>query len=275
MLSPAADDSPNDHFSYSGQGIGSIDSPYWTIASASITGPSHLARGVGCDDAAAAAVHGPWLIAVVSDGAGSAKFGVEGAAITCATLIEQLKIFLALNPRPKLQRIIEESLQITHERLMERATMLAVHPHELSATVVGVICRGSRGMIFHLGDGTALIMDSSLVPRTISNGSPKEFANETHFLSEPHWHKHLQVNAFTQAESMLLMTDGMTPFVFNATVVKETFTHPIDRYLKTCTAKIGANALMELLNERDAKRQVEDDKTILWAGRTHRQGVAL
>lgn len=263
-----------DFFAYSGESVAGFSSQCWKVASASVTGPSHVSRGVGCDDAAAAATVSEWLVAVVCDGAGSAQFGAEGAALASAAIVNKLREHLLEGVQQSpLRVLIDRSLYYAREQILELSESRNISPKAAATTVVGVICRGRRGVLFHLGDGTGIALSDSLGVTALSLGTPKEYANETHFLSDETWHDHLQLTPLFAADRILLMTDGVTPFATNARECKSNFVEPIARYMLQYPALTGATALKRLLNKDEARRQVSDDKTLLWAGRDLLRGV--
>src|SRR5258708_36290408 len=63
----------------------------WRYAAASVIGTSHTKQGTNCQDANDCQIYQlptseTVLVGVVSDGAGSARFGGGGAALCCSTL---------------------------------------------------------------------------------------------------------------------------------------------------------------------------------------------
>ena len=61
------------------------------VRAACITGPVHLGRGQLCQDRCRWSTRGANFVAVVSDGAGSTKYGRIGAKIVCDTLVDLLE----------------------------------------------------------------------------------------------------------------------------------------------------------------------------------------
>lgn len=60
----------------------------WQICSVTVTGPSHAQMGEGCQDRCGIGTAGPVgevLLLAIADGAGSAKYGAEGAALVVET----------------------------------------------------------------------------------------------------------------------------------------------------------------------------------------------
>ena len=60
------------------------------VIATKITGSLHVAKNTPCQDFYHYACSGNKLVAVVSDGAGSAKYGKIGAKIVCETLVDLL-----------------------------------------------------------------------------------------------------------------------------------------------------------------------------------------
>lgn len=255
-------------FAYAGEGACGFDSQRWSIASATVTGPAHETRGRRCDDAAAAATLNNWLAAVVCDGAGSAERGGEGAARAASEIVTSIRQILAEKPRNlQLRTLVEQSLEYARNEIVGWAKGHELPPRAVATTVVGVVCRGCRGVMFHLGDGTGIVLSKSLAVQAISLGTPKEYANETHFLTDTTWKDNLLLIPLQSVDRILLMTDGVTPFAVEANQPKLSFVEPIARFLLQYPAQTGAAALKRLLNKDEARRQVPDDKTVLWAGR--------
>ena len=79
----------------------------WRFANATVIGTSHVKTGTPCQDHYRCRVFRngadePIIAIAVSDGAGSATRGEDGAAITCASLIEQAELLLARRPQPRV-----------------------------------------------------------------------------------------------------------------------------------------------------------------------------
>jgi hypothetical protein len=77
-----------------------MSSTEWRFASATAIGTSHVKTGTPCQDHHRCrefrnGADEPIIATAVSDGAGSAARGEDGAAITCASLIEQVELLIA------------------------------------------------------------------------------------------------------------------------------------------------------------------------------------
>lgn len=261
-----------------------IDNRVWKTVTASVRGPSHERAGQPCQDSSAWIIHNNRLIAVVSDGAGSAPMAREGSRHVAIGLVEALMQvsrshdwFLTLaeiidrirnNVCSKhadehgTQTIDDNRAGLTED---EKNAILR-HYH---ATVVGVIADRTGGILFHIGDGAAAAWDSNNTDNIrVSRPENGRYANETYFFTVPDWKHHLRITRFGPCDRFLLTSDGATAFTFNKdfSSFEKRFIGPLDEFL-TCTPQSKAGvALAHTLNDPKARKISQDDKTLLWAG---------
>ena len=211
------------------------------VRAACITGPVHLGRGQLCQDRCRWSTRGANFVAVVSDGAGSTKYGRIGAK---AIGVARDKLaFHRLNSANNKKGIMA-----------------------FAATVVGVVCHKGEGLFFHIGDGAALAFTSpdlsSYVASKPENGV---FACETYFYTMDDWQESLRFTTFKEAHTM---SDGLTNFSFapDFSRIEPNFLLPINDFLNREKQQVRAvRALTNTLNTTRAKRLNPDDKTFLWA----------
>jgi hypothetical protein len=256
-------------FAYGGSHAASFADGVWQVASASVTGPSHIKRGVGCDDAAASAAAGSSLFAVVCDGAGSSQFGARGAEMAARLLIERLAAADGDTPsRVPDPAAVRTALHDVHAILLGQAEREGAKPSAFATTVVGTWINATDGLLFHLGDGVALAFAADNEVLALSRGRLSEYANETYFLTDESWEESLMFEPVPSAvESLFLMTDGVTPFAMDLATPKTSFHDGVLAYLRRNGAAKGAAAIQRLLDKDEARAKVSDDKTLLWAHR--------
>jgi len=256
-------------FAYGGSNAASFAKGAWQVAAASVTGPSHAKRGVGCDDAAAAASTGSSLFAVVCDGAGSSQFGGRGAETAARLLIERL--VPAGGEEPPLAAdaaAVRAALHEVRAALLAEAEREGVKPSAFATTVVGAWISETGGLLFHLGDGIGLAFAANNDVLAVSRGRLSEYANETYFLTDDTWAESLAFEPLPDGlESLFLMTDGVTPFAMELATPKASFYEGVLTYLRRNGAGKGATAIQRLLDKDEARSKVSDDKTLLWAHR--------
>ena len=125
------------------------------VLSASVKGVLHTQQNLPCQDYSAYTQEGRNFVAIVSDGAGSSKYGRIGAKIVCETLTHLLKDVDFCEAK----KAITQSIVIARSKLIRHRlnkTKSASSLRDFSATLVGVICYKNKGLFFHIGDGAAL-----------------------------------------------------------------------------------------------------------------------
>lgn len=238
------------------------------VIAATIQGPLHSNKNLPCQDYCRHATAGKNFVAVVSDGAGSAKFGKIGARIACDTLIDLLKNCAFENVKESIRHAIEIArAKVLRHRLNK--THCAKGMMDFSATIVGVVYAQNKGIFFHIGDGAALAICESDIDNFVasppSNGS---FSCETFFYTQDNWLENLRFTAFEKADALFLMSDGLTNFSFSADFrnIEKQFILPIHNFFMQEKSTVKAQrALANTLNTDKARRLNSDDKTLLWA----------
>lgn len=235
------------------------------IVAASVTGALHCHRKLPCQDYFKHAV-GKNLVAVVSDGAGSAKLGKIGAKIICSTICDLLKNA----DFAKAPMLIRQAIKLAREKLV----LHRLNPSksedgiaDFAATLVGVVYRENKGMFFHIGDGAAIAVRSGYDDFIASRPENGNFACETFFYTQQAWLENLRLTFFENASRLFLMSDGVANFSFTPDFkeIEQGFVAPIDRFLADAQNKPKAvKALANTLNAPKAQRINSDDKTLVW-----------
>ncbi len=239
------------------------------VVAASVTGPLHSHKNLPCQDYFKFRREGKNFVAVVSDGAGSARYGKVGARVICETIIDQLK-----NTKP--HQIIDKTCsavetarrKLCHHRLNKDKKIENIN--DFAATVVGVVYNSGQGCFFHIGDGAALAFHSQgdlsdFVASRPENGS---FSCETYFYTQENWRDNLRFTRFQDFDTVFLMSDGLTNFAFSNDYknLEKGFILPIHRFLSAQTTQTRASrALANTLDNAQARKLNSDDKTLLWA----------
>ncbi len=239
------------------------------VVAASVCGPMHKYRKMPCQDYFKHKSGGKNFVAVVSDGAGSAKYGKIGARIVCETLVD----LLANCKFENIKRKIAASIEIARAKLVRHRlnkTKSTEGLIDFSATVVGAVCNPQgKGVFFHIGDGAGIaISGEDYDSFTASKPENGNFACETFFYTMDDWKDSLRFTSFENADTIFLMSDGLTNFAFSPDYsrIEKGFIAPINRFL--CAEKSRPKAIRALnntLNTPTAKRLNSDDKTLLWA----------
>jgi hypothetical protein len=249
-------------------------SPAWQVAGASVTGTYHHLRGDSCQDRHRLEVTpGGALIAVVSDGAGSARLGGEGAAMLCEQVARALGKALGRGKLRPSRALLLRTCRAVY--LGIEAARGAVPPgadlHDYHATLVGaVVLPGVGGLFFHIGDGAALALAADGGRWTMSAPRNGEYSHETYFFTESQWRRNLRFKLVEPGfDTIFVMSDGVTDVgLKNLGTGPEPFMpffEPIARFLAGSSREDGEQALQATLDSEAVRERTHDDKTLVWA----------
>lgn len=238
------------------------------LLSVSVRGALHKANALPCQDFSCYRQYKNKAVGIVSDGAGSAKYAQIGAKIICETLCDLL---IKANLKNVRQTVVD-AINVARQKLTLHRFNKSKSTDDLinfSATMVGFFYHNGRGMFFHIGDGAGIAFGvgsyDNLIISEPENGA---FSCETYFYTMDDWQDCLRFVPFEDVDRLLLMTDGVTGFVFSDDFYKihRKFLIPIVEYLENEPRRTYAvKALRNTLNDSRAQRLNSDDKTILWA----------
>lgn len=238
------------------------------VLSATIRGALHKTKDLPCQDYSCAKSGKDKLIAVVSDGAGSARYSKIGAKIICDTLCD----ILINSEVSTIKTDVAKAIEIARQKLILHRHNRSKSSDDLinfAATMVGVFCHKNKGIFFHIGDGAGIAFQQGKYNNfIISEPENGAFSCETYFYTMDDWQDCLRFTPFENANRIMLMTDGVTGFAFSDDFYKihRKFLIPVIEYLEKEPRKTYAvKALRNTLDDSKAQRLNADDKTILWA----------
>jgi hypothetical protein len=131
----------------------------WSWIGACSTGSSHIKAGTGCQDFGACVEvpfgEGTALIAVISDGAGSAQYSSIGSRAVVRAMVRQIADFVR---SASVSPIISEDLargwlDDTRDRISIMASAKKAAPRDFAATLVAAVALPSGITVCHVGDG--------------------------------------------------------------------------------------------------------------------------
>lgn len=246
----------------------------WIAAKASVIGASHKQTGQPCQDAHVVSLEGSdeWLVMVVCDGAGSASRSDEGAqhvskyfAKELASLVAELE---SRAPGAWINDFIISKIVEVRRQLEELAGSDEVR--ELNCTLVACLVGKNGGFTFHIGDGNIIggyreegVRNSSykIFQSLPENG---EYANETFFITEKDWVKHLRVTPIPSLDWVLCCSDGGASLALeNEKTIKEGFLIPVvESVFKQEDQAQRDLRLRQYLEDPQADAVTGDDKTL-------------
>jgi hypothetical protein len=246
----------------------------WVTANASVIGSSHVATGTPCQDASVVktAKGGEWVVIVVSDGAGTATRAEEGALHVVKFFSEELlKLVDELTTRAPGHWIndfvIEKVLQT---RIALRQLAKSDDIRDFNCTVVACLLGPSGGFSIHIGDGAVVggyrkeSNDHSAASLFLSEPENGEYANETFFVTEGDWVKHLRISPMPKMDWVMCCTDGGSALALVAEKeIKPGFLDPVLQEVFVLNDEALRNKrLADYLSDPQADKVTGDDKTL-------------
>lgn len=253
----------------------------WRYVTASVVGTSHSKLGGSCQDANDCHVYqipggGNVLVGVVSDGAGSARFGGEGAARACATFSDLVSDHLRGGNSTE-QICLEMSkhwVDIIKARLTKEAESVSQASREFACTLLGAVVGDSCAAFMQVGDGGIVVADSDeMVYGHVFWPDKGEYENATYFVTQDDVSDHLRFE-FVQREivEIGLFTDGLQRLAldYRLQIAHEPFFRglfsPI-RKIPEGRSEETSKALTEFLSSPRVNEKTDDDKTLILASR--------
>ncbi|EIY5080744.1 protein phosphatase 2C domain-containing protein [Klebsiella quasipneumoniae] len=234
----------------------------WRVYAASVMGSSHRHNQLPCQDAFCYRNLGNRLVAVVCDGAGSAAYSEQGAAMVAHELASRLATFITAPDEKQLVALVGS----VRETVLLQAQAQDISPGDFACTVLAAWLGETASVIVHIGDGAAaLSLDAEQHFSLPENG---EYANQTWFLTSDDWREHLHISPFCgRATRLVMMTDGVQPFALNrrGDALFSPFIDPVLRYLQHSSEAEGSEALRATLDDPRTWAITGDDKTLLVA----------
>jgi len=199
----------------------------WRSGHFSALGTSHKSVNAPCQDSATISLSNDnvWVAATVCDGAGSAKHAEDGARYVSGQFNKKLiELAERLHTSPPggwvNDAIIAYVIEIRDglRGLAKKDDIADYH-----TTLVAVLLGPKGGIAIHIGDGIVFagkaVFDKNsnrsliddFVVSTPENG---EYANETYFITESTWLKHLRILPLPDANWAVLATDGGAEFLY-------------------------------------------------------------
>ncbi|MEI9851819.1 MAG: PP2C family serine/threonine-protein phosphatase [Sphingomonas sp.] len=252
-----------------------MPAPGWRVAGTSVAGPCHA--NDDCQDRHRVHVTpGGVLIAVVSDGAGSARFGAQGAALLCDHVVERLNAcFGSRRPGAAVlaasARAVEEGIAAARASAEAAAQAQGARLEAFHATLVGaVVARGRGGLFFHIGDGAALALDPRGQRWLLSAPQNGEYADTTFFFTEDAWRDNLRFKPIEPGyDTIFVMSDGVTELGLKHNGQgAEPFMPFFERSGASSPGRAARTArrrCRRTLDSSAVRERTADDKTLVWA----------
>jgi len=253
----------------------------WRYAAASIVGTSHLKFGNPCQDANDChefqlSSEESVFVGVVSDGAGSAKSGGEGAALCCKTFVDLVSDHVSSGNT--VEQIASDTalfwLEIIRSRLSREAESSSQELRDFACTFLGAIVGSTCASFVQVGDGVIVVSDSEEQHYGhIFWPDRGEYENTTHFVTEEQLQDHIQFDSVhRRIVELAMLSDGLQRLAldYQSQTAHHAFFHglfPAFEKLPGGRSADLSRSLGDFLSSPRVNQRTDDDKTLLLATR--------
>ena len=244
----------------------------WSYTSASAVGTSHSDKGEAKQDNVAVLENNDGHVSFcVSDGAGSSKHSEQGSKQTVKFVCDRLIGLPALIEKQGIGPWINDHIiQIIIDLRADLYAKFGTYDlREYHCTLVSGVIFDKTTITAHIGDGFILagksngstILNDQLYFSEPENG---EYKNETYFLTESIWLKHLNINVFTDIDWVIAGSDGGADVLSEGERLQDQLTSQLLNELRDYpNNKESSDALDEYLNSDQANTKTYDDKSLI------------
>lgn len=246
----------------------------WRVVCASEIGTSHERTGAPCQDSCWAQVDRLWqdelLSVFVSDGAGSAVRGGEGAEIAIEAAVAFVAKKLNQGEFGLSDMLATEIAIAVRERIYSAAEVDGLKARDYACTFLGLLATASGTLVMQIGDGAVVVdcgagLEVAVVPMA------GEYANMTHFVTDAEAVSVLVTKTYPdRALKVAAFTDGIQRIALNlaTNTPHEPFFAPFFDGMCRATAEqveMLQASLAKFLVSAPVNERTDDDKTLVLA----------
>ncbi len=260
----------------------------WQVYGASSIGKSHIDSNLPNQDSIYLQKTEHGMVAVVCDGAGSAKFSQAGAAFfshSIGKMLLSLSGSHSVSHRGIAFDLVQVKQQIIEQLSQIRLDLQSQLPAESSlrdyhTTFTGVLIDANhQALLVQIGDSP--LITSQFVVRhphidyftnlqVYGDDSKNEYVNETHFITQDNWQSFLRVEPIdlSQVDCLALMSDGCADLVFEGASVTPKIYRPFFGNLlfnltQSQSLQQGSAIIEQALGNPATYRLTGDDKSLV------------
>lgn len=249
----------------------------WTWACTSQVGTSHTRTGQRLQDAyscfSVETEASSVFVGIVSDGAGSAEFGGEGASLVCRCVGLAARRHFASHTHLPSSADVELWIDQARDAIYRAAEPRGKAPRDFACTLVCAISDGQTSLVVHVGDGCVVAREATssawFAPTWPDQG---EYASTTTFVTDQPVAK-VRISAEDRPVDVLaLFSDGIERMVldFAAQRPSEKFFSVVARPVLASRVAAGkdrplSKQLQDYLDSEQVNARTDDDKTLVIA----------
>jgi len=247
----------------------------WRVVAASEIGTSHVINGTACEDSCWAQVDTlpsgqPLLSIFVSDGAGSAEKGGEGAELAIQAAADFIGKKLKQGEFGLGDTLATDLVVSVRARIYGKAEAEGLKARDFACTFLGLLSSPRGTLVLQIGDGGVVLdvgagLEVSVVPMS------GEYANMTHFVTDEDAISVLVTKAYADpALRVAVFSDGLQRLALNmaTNTPHEPFFIPFFNGMTKATPEQEdqlQTLLVKFLGSAAVNERTDDDKTLALA----------
>ncbi len=246
----------------------------WKTVHASVAGTSHALAGTPCQDSCRVRqfqLNGvPALIAVCSDGAGSAKHSERGSFVICEQLITivETELNAGLNLDDLTRETAVEWCARIRDVMKGVSHQIGCELRDLAATLLGALVLPEHACFFQIGDG-AIVAQYGDLYEVVFWPQSGEYINTTNFLTDEQFDTKLEfrVQRTTETSGLAMFTDGLERLIlqYSDRTVHTPFLDPMFQSLANHDAVELIEPMKSFLSSQQVNDRTDDDKSLILA----------
>lgn len=249
----------------------------WLIEVDRRLGSSHAEQSLPCQDNFCHLSKGNWHSICISDGAGSSRFSDVSSKFVSEYFSQSLLLLSDLievkGPGSWINdHIIREVLDL-RKGLKEYTGSPELDDYH--CTLVAILVSQSVAIAIHIGDGAIIagkceessgsscILNATLIASLPENG---DYKNETFFITEPHWLKHLRIKVLGKVDWFVMGSDGGIEILSNRQKLDGPLVSDLINYISPSNDE--ESAVSQLMDSEFAAGKTTDDISLAigWLG---------
>ena len=247
----------------------------WRYINASVIGTSHEKSGIPCQDECISGEVEKTdglkaFIAVVSDGAGSARYGREGAITVCEYIYETVQNWFKNDATIQMTSQDEVKGWIIKARahLEEIAKKDSLTIRDYACTILCTVISPEGAIYFQIGDGAIVIFEGGEY-RPVFWPQSGEYVNMTNFITDSDASEYVQIEISpTVPLEVALFSDGLQHLAlhFETKTAYLPFFEPMFLHLRKEPLGFSENLTNQLalfLQSKTINERTDDDKTLI------------
>jgi serine/threonine protein phosphatase PrpC len=249
----------------------------WRIIGDSVVGSSHRKTSSPCQDANRWSIiargSGEVALAVLADGAGSARWSRQGAAIATRTVLRVLKPCIIDSENAAFDaNVLRAAIETARETLVRAAEKRRRCVSEYACTLLILVAMPDATFAAHIGDG-AIVAENEDSLEVLSWPMQGEYANVTSFLTAHDVLENARIIDTRRVERFALFSDGMQHLAldYGERCAFKPFFEPMFAAVADRTYERAhlQSALRSYLDSPTVNERTDDDKTLLLGARLH------